>query len=275
MQKLTHALIKQTPVIVVLACLIMLVGSANADHYVDFEGYPDRTPVSDLHYPGISFSGLYIVLTQLTHLHDGAFIAPAAGGDALTIEFDEPQAAFSIDVEGTGPFVQAYLNGQLVREKLYPIGPYNDNPVGMSNLIFDKLVISEPRLDGSYALDDLRTVSAPSVPSGDPKPPDNRLNWHYGDATIAILYPGGNAVDVYDYATGSYIFNFITADDVPDMPPDQSTIIRQQGNIMVSILTTGEIQFNLGPDAEGKSYVFIMGDIYGSNRYGFKYDPSE
>lgn len=162
------------------------------------------------------------------------------------------------------------------------MGSPNFAVLGIDNIVFDELRILDDSANNSFTLDDLTIISLsatkpdePTDETSEPAPPDDRLNWHYGDATIAILYPGDNAVDVYDYATENYIFNFITTDDIPDEPPAENTIIRQESQIMASILTTGEIQFNLGPDAEGKSYVFIMGDIYGSDSYGFKYDPNE
>lgn len=122
-----------------------------------------------------------------------------------------------------------------------------------------------------FAIDDL-TTDAWALTDG---PPDDRLNWGYGDASIGILYPGDDAIDLYLVGTGQYIANFITLDDIPDTPPAENTIIRQEGNVTVSILTTGEIQFNMGPDSEGKTYTFIIEDIYGTDKYGSYYDPNE
>lgn len=256
--------------------ICMVVIPVHADYSIDFEGYPNPTPVSALNYPGVTFSGEYRVInTPGGPFFDGGHVDSVVLGADLTIEFDKPQSGFSLDVYGGHFFAYAYLNNQLVWQHQY-LTVYFGNSIGISGIIFDKIVMSDPVLNNSYRMDNLVTWDAPAtVTQSAMTPPDDRLNWHYGDATIAILYPGDNAVDVYDYATESYIFNFITADDIPDEPPAENTIIRQEGHIMASILTTGEIQFNLGPDAEGKSYVFIMGDIYGSDNYGFKYDPNE
>jgi hypothetical protein len=104
---------------------------------------------------------------------------------------------------------------------------------------------------------------------------DNRLNWGYGDAHIAILYPAEDAIDVYNYATGRYIADFITAADIPDTPPAEDLILRQEEGVTARIIPTGEIVFNLGPDAEGKTYAFVMQDIDGTGSSGRNFDPNQ
>ena len=77
--------------------------------------------------------------------------------------------------------------------------------------------------------------------------PDNRLNWHYGDSHIGILYPGyEGAIDLYDYETDIFIYEFFTEDDIPETPPITNILIRSYGRTSVYILTTGQIQFNFG-----------------------------
>ncbi len=128
-------------------------------------------------------------------------------------------------------------------------------------------------------------LPAGSIPAGSgikegDLPPDNRLNWHFGDGSVAVLYPRGTeAVDVYIHDTQQYVPNFVTPDDLEvyaDNPPEQNTLLRKVGRIAVYILTTGQIQFNFGPDVEGKEWVFIMDgldDRQAEDSYYF--DPNE
>lgn len=112
---------------------------------------------------------------------------------------------------------------------------------------------------------DSPTVSPTSHDSGINYPPDNRINWQFGDTHIGILYAGADGtLDLYVYETNSYIFDFITPDNIEpfiDSPPDVNTLIRSEGQISVYVLATGQIQFNFGPDNEGKIWVFIMNDL--------------
>ena len=65
------------------------------------------------------------------------------------------------------------------------------------------------------------------------------------------------------------------SDDIPAEAPSENTLNASVGSVDVYILTTGEIQFNIGPDAEGKQYVLIMSDLSGSDAYGYTLDPNE
>jgi hypothetical protein len=117
----------------------------------------------------------------------------------------------------------------------------------------------------------------PSTPS---VPPDNRINWQYGDSNVGILYPGyEGGLDLYLYATDNYISNFITPADVAPYEgnaPAQNTLISSAGSVSVYILTGGEIQVNFGPDAEGKVWVLIMKDLGDRENEGSYYlDPHE
>lgn len=104
--------------------------------------------------------------------------------------------------------------------------------------------------------------------------PDSRLNWRYGDSHIAILYAGNNGtIHLYDYESDLYIYDFFTVDDIPATPPDENLLIRSFGLTSVYILTTGQIQFNLGPDAEGKIWVFIMDDLSDRDNLDSYYIP--
>jgi hypothetical protein len=111
-------------------------------------------------------------------------------------------------------------------------------------------------------------------------PPDDRINWQFGDSNVGILYPGHDgAVDLYIYVTGEYIFNFVIPDELAvyeDNPPSTNTLLKQVENISVYILTTGQIQFNFGPDAEGKVWALVLHDLSDRDRSQSYYvDPNE
>jgi hypothetical protein len=109
--------------------------------------------------------------------------------------------------------------------------------------------------------------------------PDDRINWHYGDAHIGILYPADNGgINLYSYADESYIFDFVTAamlepysNDLPAAP----ILLAQHGLISAYLLSDGRIQFNLGPDAEGKWYEVILDSLDDRDIDGFAHDPNE
>jgi hypothetical protein len=104
-------------------------------------------------------------------------------------------------------------------------------------------------------------------------PPDNRFNWQSGDSNIAILYPEGESIGLYLYDGEQYLANFVSEADLTayeDNAPAENTLLASTGAVSVYVLTTGEIQFNIGPDAEGKQYVLIMSDLSGSDMYGYE-----
>ncbi len=94
---------------------------------------------------------------------------------------------------------------------------------------------------------------------------DGRINTNYGDSNVGILYEGTNgALDLYRYETDRYIAGFITPEEIEPYqsnPPAQNTLIKSTGIISVYILSNGQIQFNFGPDEEGKTWVFVMDDL--------------
>ncbi|MEO8608496.1 MAG: hypothetical protein ABI690_11465 [Chloroflexota bacterium] len=110
------------------------------------------------------------------------------------------------------------------------------------------------------------------------EPPDKRLNWQHGDL-LAAIYPstdeqGKPALDVYNVTQQSegYFACRIAQADLAATPPAQNTLIKQCSAIVsVYQLATGEVQFNIGPDAEGKTIVVILDGIPSSKIYGYNF----
>lgn len=105
-------------------------------------------------------------------------------------------------------------------------------------------------------------VTSSGGSSGDAgfNPNDGRINLQ-GYATVAI-YCQTDRVAMYgiDAAGHGYPAIFIAYDDLPAASPDGNILITTFENIRFYRLTTGEFQVNVGPDAEGKDYVFVWDD---------------
>lgn len=101
------------------------------------------------------------------------------------------------------------------------------------------------------------------------------LNARYGDSHIGILFTNsGGGIDLYLHETGRYTGNFVAPDMISEDAPTENTLIAQRGMVSAYHLTTGQIQFNFGPDAEGKQYTFIVDALTGANRQGSAFDPN-
>ena len=114
-------------------------------------------------------------------------------------------------------------------------------------------------------------------------PPDDRANWQLGD-DIAVIYSVNDsqnnpALHIYQPNTEGVNPNrplVITRADLPrPMPPAQDTWIAGEGLVNVYVLTTGEIQFNIGPTPDGKMRVVIFPDFTGEGAYGYEYFVDE
>lgn len=118
----------------------------------------------------------------------------------------------------------------------------------------------------------------PSIDNVD-APPDDRINWHYGDAHIAILYPSGNGgINLYSYADDSYSFDFVSPamlESYQNNLPSSPVILAQYGSVTAYLLPDGRIQFNLGPDAEGKWYEVILDTLSDRAIDGILNDPNQ
>ncbi|MBK8139177.1 MAG: hypothetical protein IPK52_25720 [Chloroflexi bacterium] len=100
---------------------------------------------------------------------------------------------------------------------------------------------------------------------------DSRINLNNCDLTSA-LYSTSAGIEVWDIqadSTGLYQGAY-TADDIAayaDAPPSVNTFIGAIGKTTAEILTTGEVQIKIAPDAEGKSCTVILDGIPASSVY--------
>lgn len=95
---------------------------------------------------------------------------------------------------------------------------------------------------------------------------DGRLNPLNGD-NLAVAYEGsdgngGTSLDLYCVRADStgMLGLQITQDDLPTTTPDENTLIAQSEicNVSFYVLSSGEYQVNIGPDAEGKVWELIF-----------------
>lgn len=112
---------------------------------------------------------------------------------------------------------------------------------------------------------------------------DNGISFNDSDLGV-VLYQSqdanGNAsLDIYDMKNagteGAYMFS-VTQEDLAAYvgnAPAENTLLKAGGHVSVYILTTGEIQMNVGPDSEGKIHVKIFDGIPWTHVYSFTIDP--
>lgn len=100
---------------------------------------------------------------------------------------------------------------------------------------------------------------------------DSRINPSNCDLTSA-LYSTSAGIEVWDIqadSTGLYQGAYTAADIAAyaDAPPSENTFIGAIGKTTAEILTTGEVQIKIAPDAEGKSCAVILDGIPASSVY--------
>jgi len=123
--------------------------------------------------------------------------------------------------------------------------------------IITNLTFTNTRLKGNAVAKEL----LPPVET----PPDDRLNWKRGDL-YAVIYRradsnGNPSLQIYDVDAESHghLLCVFTQADLSSEPPDQNTLIRACSPIVhLYQLSSGEAQVNIGPDAEGKSYILVF-----------------
>jgi hypothetical protein len=109
---------------------------------------------------------------------------------------------------------------------------------------------------------------------------DGRLNVALGDH-IALIYNGTNedgTAEFQIYAVseasekGSLLFTVTAGDVAPylDSPPEQNVLISGQERVAVYALTTGEFQFNIGPDDQGREWALVVDTLPARVVYGYE-----
>lgn len=107
--KLIRALFRGKVGIIAVFIYMMSVAIApiNADFVMDFNLYSEGTPVSSFNYPGVTFSGPFVI-RESGHFSTPALVyaGPSASGPntiPLVVNFDEPQIGFSFVAYGIYP----------------------------------------------------------------------------------------------------------------------------------------------------------------------------
>lgn len=110
-------------------------------------------------------------------------------------------------------------------------------------------------------------------------------NVQFNDSDLAVSLfkieneDGTTALDFYDMTNnasqGEFLFS-LTPDILAPFignPPAENTALFEGGHLGVYVLTTGEIQVNVGPDSEGKIHVKIFDALPWTHFYGYTIDP--
>ena len=109
---------------------------------------------------------------------------------------------------------------------------------------------------------------------------DGRINVALGDH-IALLYNemnDENIAEIHVYAMaddgekGDFLFAITSQDFEPflDSPPEQNTLIVQQGQVAFRALTSGEFQFNIGPDEQGREWAVVIDGLPAHLIHGYE-----
>lgn len=109
---------------------------------------------------------------------------------------------------------------------------------------------------------------------------DDRLNAALGDH-ILILYndvgeDGSPEFHMYavseDGGKGDLLYTITLADVAPyvDAPPEQHTLVVRQEEMAFYALSTGEFQFNIGPDAQGREWAVVVDGLPAQSVHGYE-----
>jgi hypothetical protein len=88
---------------------------------------------------------------------------------------------------------------------------------------------------------------------------------------------GNPSLDIYgvnDLGQGYYLLS--VTQELIDVEPSsiENILIAQTGTVAVYMLTTGEIQINVGPDKEGKIFVYILDGVPWTTINSYVIDPA-
>ena len=109
---------------------------------------------------------------------------------------------------------------------------------------------------------------------------DKRLNVDLGDNHFLVYNGtsenGSYEFQVYDVSDGGEkgdLLTVVTDEQIApflNTPPPEHTLVHQQGPVAFYALSTGEFQFNLGPDADGQTWAVVMDEFPARVVYGYK-----
>ena len=124
------------------------------------------------------------------------------------------------------------------------------------------------------------------APTAEPAQPVNyEENVTFNDTDLGVALfkstdeDGNPTMDFYKVETGNtnstFLFSVTQAEIAPYITnlPAVNTLLESGDGVAVYVLTTGEIQVNAGPDAEGKIHVKIFNGIPWTKVYGYTIDP--
>jgi hypothetical protein len=91
--------------------------------------------------------------------------------------------------------------------------------------------------------------------------------------------PALHIYEINDESEGEFALA-ITLDDIApyiDNPPAANTEIKSSasGKVTLYVLTTGELQINIGPDADGNVHVVIFSGLPPTNVYGYSFNVND
>ena len=169
---------------------------------------------------------------------------------------------------------------------LYLPGGYSGDARSFLSPVNTFRVIFNNYFDGNYELLESEQYLVPNGWSdGDyftyvPYIDDQRLNRELGDH-IALIYnitdaSGASELRVYNVMeTGEpgELLMAINHDAIApyiDNPPEENRLIVREGQVAFYALTTGEFQFNLGPDAQGREWAVIIDTLPPETIYGYQ-----
>jgi len=186
-------------------------------------------------------------------------------GDIITVGFSGMEVGAVIEIPSGNPVVTYPFSGfnffgatftYVIPDQGVDSIKITLNGYYMSFMVSCKPIIVDPPDEPEYGFSPVVTA------------PDNRLNWQNGD-NLAVIYPsvGENskpALDVYvvtPESEGEFLCR-VTQDELSDDAPASNTLIKSCGALVnIYRLTTGEIQFNIGADAEGKIFEVILSGL--------------
>lgn len=240
---------------------------------ITFEGISFSTPASSIEIQGIRFSsggeirvdnpGLFATLGGSQLLADSELrvhLPRRWTGYSLRFAI-EPSASITITLmNGNVPVRTDEFTGEIS-----PDGYYAEGVAIGEGVEFDGLAIHAG--GGMFAIDDLGTAL------------DNRVNAEEGAPVAVYCQIGG--IEVYDLRQGRVgrLAVSITDQELAEVPlvPAENMIIAAQGDILLSRISTGEYQVNVGPDAGGNVYVYIWDTCPPTRAYNLSFnlaDPS-